>query len=55
MKNKSFLDSNESLNSLLDESLYSNLIPLDYEDNIENLISMEIDKKFIKKIYAFLH
>ena len=34
MKNKYFLFSNESLNSLLDESLCSNLIPLDYEDNI---------------------
>ena len=55
MKNESRLDSNESLNSSLDESRYSNLIPLDYKDDIANLILMGFDKKFIKKIYAFLH
>ena len=55
MKNESLLDSNESLNSSLDESRYSNLIPLDYKDDIANLILMGFDKKIIKKIYAFLH
>ena len=55
MKNESLLDSVDGLNSSLDESRYSNLIPIDYKDDIANLIIMGFDKKFIQKVYAFLH
>ena len=55
MKNESLLDSVDGLNSSLDESRYSNLIPVDYKDDIANLIMMGFDKKFIQKVYAFLH